>query len=132
MPLFIRIPEHAAARRTELVGLEDVFPTLLQLANIRAVGSVEGTDLLASPVVKEPVSMFGDPLALSIRTDLWRFSWQSGMSPFPLRSTGIEGSIALYDAAVCEKRGWAASVLSKHEVVANMYRDRLKTYLQSD
>ena len=49
--------------------------------------------------------MFGNPLALSIRTERWRYSWQSGRPAFADAPTSDTGPIELFDVAETARRG---------------------------
>lgn len=75
-------PRHLLAEQHGLVMFEDVAATVASLANVRFEHAVSGADLLRGEVNREPISLAGVPLALSIRTSQWRFTWQSGLEPF--------------------------------------------------
>ena len=91
VPLFVLTPDGIARQRRGLVALEDVAPTLLNLVGATFSHPVTGKDLLAYDGAGERVSMLGDPLALSLRTQDWRFTWQSGRAARSMAPVGEEG-----------------------------------------
>ena len=129
VPVLLHIPGKKGAERPRFVALEDITPTLLDLTETGFDYLVDGRSLFGEFAEREPISMFGAPLALSLRVDRWRYSWQSGRLPFAAQATEEAGDIELYDvfqAATRAKR----NVLDEHPERVVRYRSQLKTYLE--
>jgi len=127
VPLLIYSPDSEKVERSDLIGLEDLAPTLLNRAGAQIPVDLDGHDFWPGPTGASPVSMFGSPLALSIRDRRWRYSWQSGIYPFSDKSPERPGTIGLYDV-----RGRASEVnmSGRYSSVASDYADRLEAYLE--
>ena len=128
VPLLLDVPGLSKENRPRLVGLDDVAPTLLNLAQTGFDYVVDGNDLIENPKDKEPISLFGEPLTLSLRVDRWRFSWQSGRVPFTDQVTGEEGNMELYDVFQAEQRG-KRDAAAEHPELVDRYRASLESYL---
>ncbi len=128
VPLFIHVPGLEKAERSSIVALEDVAPTLMTLARTGLDYLVDGKELLQNPANRSPISMFGSPLALSIRVDRWRFTWQSGRTPFAAAAAGNESVVELVDLVAAKKLGYAVNVMSKHPDFVTRYRARLDSF----
>ena len=90
-----------------------------------------GNNLLGSASPREPISMTGNPIALSLRTKHWRFTWQSGLDPVTRQLTTQESfiefiSIGDYDKGIKPLEAW-----SREKELAERYRQRLTEYLQA-
>lgn len=129
VPLLFQGPNIQRSIARELVGLEDIAPSLLQLVLSRFDTPVEGRSLLAGPIRKEPISMHGSPLALSLRTNAWRFVWKSGYEPFTPAAPLLDGPTALYDMAYFNRTGIIRDVSASYPTLVADYRNRLYTYL---
>jgi arylsulfatase A-like enzyme len=132
VPLLLHIPNLKKEQRPGLVALEDIAPTLLTLAHTGLDYLVDGKELIQNPAERAPISLFGDPLALSIRIDRWRFSWQSGRAPFAANPTGQEYVIELYDVVQARKRGQKINEMAKYPDFATRYRARLNVFLDAN
>ena len=84
IPLLLDIPNRYGNTQKNLVSLEDVAVTIAALAGTSFSHTVEGVDILKNSPSPECISLAGNPVALSIRTGHWRFTWQSGLAPFTL------------------------------------------------
>lgn len=82
VPLYLNIPGESARTRRNLVSLDDLGPTLLNLAGTVFPQPVTGVDILKYTSDRERISMTGSPLSLSLRNTRWRFTWYSGRTPF--------------------------------------------------
>jgi len=125
VPLFLLAPGVNKDKRAGVIALEDVMPTLLDLARVELDYPVDGRSFLKPPVTKEPVSMMGKPLVLSLRSGRWRFTWRSGRLPFAARSRSEGQVLELYDVTAAQKRNSAA----KNPQLVTRYRDYLEAYL---
>jgi len=131
VPLILYGPQlRRTGRQPHRVSLEDVAATLFSLAHTGVGYVIDGRSLVENPQPKDPISMFGSPLALSLRSDQWRYSWQSGWRPFAEEPTDPAGDVELYDVKQAEKQGYKRDAMrARHDLVAQ-YRARLKTYLK--
>src|SRR5690606_20474965 len=93
-------------------SIDDVAATLAGIAGVRFPGSIPGINLLGTVTSREPISMTGNPLALSLRTRNWRMTWQSGRDPFNKELTGQEEfiefmSIDDYERGRPQQNNWS-------------------------
>lgn len=130
VPLIVSVPGLDKRKRPGLVGLEDVAATMAKIAGVRFTEPIEGRNFLQGPNGNHPISMFGDPLALSIRTPKWRYSWQSGTPPFGSVANPRSVSIGLYEVA---RAGlwWRHDRAEGYSGTAQKYRQELSSYFQS-
>ena len=130
IPLLIFSPKGSKNTRAGLVSLVDVLPTVLGLAHISYEGQLEGKNILEEYGQRSAVSLFGSPLVFSLRTDRWRFSWQSGLTPFTWETAAQAGPLELYDVFQAQKRGMRNDVSRQPELVAQ-YTNQLQNYLNA-
>lgn len=97
VPLVFDIPGRQGDVIKGLISLEDVMPSLLSLLNLPLAHPVDGRNLFKNHARPECISMFGDPVALSVRTGRWRFTWQSGRSPYSSIATEEEAVLDFLD-----------------------------------
>lgn len=97
VPLLISAPGIQPTKRNELTPLEDVAPTLAKLAGVSLSPFAAAADLINSPTPREPISMIGNPLVLSIRDRRFRLVWSTQRAPFTMESVGPPAAPALYD-----------------------------------
>jgi arylsulfatase A-like enzyme len=128
VPLFLTLPGASAAERTGPIALEDVTPTLLDAAGIENTSPLDGLDLLKRLPSKEPVSMMGKPLVLSMRSGPWRFTWRSNHTPFQPYTRNEGQVVELYDVSTTNTRG-ARNETGAHPDLVTRYRDFLQEYL---
>ncbi len=88
IPLLLDIPNRYGSAQNGLVSLKDVGVTLAAIAGTAFPHPVEGVDILGHSSAQECLSMVGNPVSLSMRTPRWRFTWQSGLTPFTLERVG--------------------------------------------
>jgi arylsulfatase len=65
VPLIVRVPGRPASRRSEVVSLLDVFPTLAALAGGTPPADARGRDLLAPNAAAHPASIYMSTLTVS-------------------------------------------------------------------
>lgn len=131
VPVIIYTPDRKdVIERPINIGLQDVMPTLLRLARAVKTPAVEGEDLGQNIRSREPVSMFGSPLAVSLRTERWRVTWQTGLDPYTLKSVSNREALELYDVSQSAKLGARRVDGSAYSSVVASYRDRLRGYLE--
>ncbi len=128
VPLLMKLPGQSPRKRSDLVGLEDIAPTLLRLAGAPVVA---GNNMLMFGERKQHVSMMGNPLALSLRTRPWRFTWLSGRNPFTMEQKAGALPLALHDMSKY-RLGYNYRVeLDKNPTLVQEYEKALKDYLES-
>lgn len=132
VPLILSVPNVTAEKRNDLVGLEDVAPTLAKLLNVQLGPQAPRSDLLASTATRgtgyEPVSMFGDPLLLSIRDSRYRMVWSTQRSPFTQKSAGPPAAPALYDISRARPGVPPTDVASRNPELVRRWLDKLDRY----
>lgn len=129
VPLLLRVTGQQARAQRSPCSLEDIAPTLAGITGQKFGGSIVGTDLFGNLSGRDPISVTGNPLALSLRTKHWRFTWQSGLDPLTRKATGAEDyvefiSIADYERGVATLNSW-----SREKELADRYRQRLLDFL---
>ncbi len=132
VPLILCGPYIRVQKRDRIVSLDEVTQMLLKLTG----GEAPFPDLAEeagdkpSAVLGDAVSVWGDPLALSLRADKWRLTWQTDRPAFSSASGPVGGRMALYDVEAL-RRGQAPSDLSsRFKTQAGRLRERLEAYLQ--
>jgi hypothetical protein len=129
VPLVLYAPDLTKMNRAGPVGLEDVAPAVLAMAGTGVDYRTDGKDLVQDMQDRFPVSMLGNPLALSIRVDRWRYVWQSGRSPRTLAPGASEGPIELYDIFQARKTGYRRNVMALNPDLVRRYTVRLQDFL---
>ena len=131
VPLLMAGPGiEAGEPRDAVAGLEDVAPTLLGLAHTALDYVIDGKDLIEYDESREPISMFGAPMALSLRAGGWRFSWQSGRHAFVSGTQSAGDIIELYDVVKARGRRGKQNAVEEHPELAAQYRDLLQSYVE--
>lgn len=119
-----------ALQRSMVIGLADASPSLLRLAQTTFPSKIDGEDLAQNVRSREPVSMSGNPLTLSMRSERWRFSWRSTFRPFESNEITREGDVELLNVDAINKRGYAANDAASFPDLVARYRAFLTVYLQ--
>ena len=131
IPLLLDIPERYGSRHKNTVSLEDVGATLAAIANGAFPHATEGTDSLRGASMRECIAMTGDPVALSMRTGRWRFSWQSGRPPYSTEQ--IEDPAILEFVDISRYRGNLAPVdnIRREPQLVEAFTQQLRSFLQA-
>ncbi len=129
VPLIVFVPGQDSAARGDIVGLEDVPAVIARLAGVDSLKDMEGRDFLNGSLGKSAMSVQGDPLLVSLRSDQWRFTWQSGIEPFAAGSALSPEAISL--SRVSDRDDWwtTNSLLRHPEVVKRLERE-LDAYIK--
>ncbi len=130
VPLCMRIPGEGTRQRPALISLEDIAPTLLNLAGTSFPHAVTGANLLDYVAAREPVSVTGEPVALSMRNKRWRYTWQSGLSPFSLEQIEEAHPIDFTDIVSYRNNRQQSNNLTRNAALAGEYQDKLKKYIE--
>jgi len=130
VPLFLSVPYELGQRVRRPVALEDVGPTLLDIAELAFPHAPVGQSLLGPAREHPPVSLAEDPVVLSLRQDNWRFTWQSGHAPFTLEKVGEQGVLEFIDIPRYLENTWQSDNLKLEPQLARVLRDYLWDYLK--
>ncbi len=125
IPLVIHIPGMEGERREELASSANLAATLLDLADweYESAGPVElaqanpgeganpvaeaAVSLLAPRLDLQPVTVAGNPLRGALRSDRWRYVWQSEWRTFEEPFEPHDGrTIGLYDSHITQADVW--------------------------
>ena len=128
VPLILYAPDWKRKDRDDLIGLEDIPVAALHFAGIEPGPLLDGRDFVDGPNGNEPISVFGDPPALSIRTPQWRLSW----APESNVSGSAGGLVELYDMRRYSSSRMPRNVASRFPAVVRRQEARLKAYLKSN
>ncbi len=130
VPILLLGPGVGRGWRSQPVGLQDIAPTILYLAKADFANNVEGINLLDRGAGRQPVSMFGDPLALTLRTSQWRFFWQTSLKPFSYAQSLGTGSRGLFkidpETQIPENRNLA----SQYPDIVRSYQSTLRDLVE--
>lgn len=122
----------ATGRRDAIVTIEDIAATLLEGCRTGFSYVIAGKEILRNAYPKDVVSVYGSPLALSLRSDPWRFTWQSGQDPFTGAQLGDAGPVELFDVKQAAKRGAKQDQLARYEAIVERFTGKLKVYLEQE
>ena len=115
--------------RKDLVGIEDVAPSVLACVGGAAPSGLDGREVLSGSNRTRPVSVLGSPLRVSMRTDEWRFTYATGVAPFTGERLGTRSDGALYEARTLA-RGRSWDVSGRYPDTARAFRERLDRYIE--
>ncbi len=131
VPMIFHMPNQSARTISHLVSLEDVTPTLLNLAGIKAPATLSGRDLLNASPRSDVVSVQSNPVLLSARLRQWRFSWQSGRDPVTgVRSTD-EAMVEFLDIQRYRDNLAPVDNFQRMPESAQRYREQLAQFLNT-
>ncbi len=131
VPLFVHVPGESPRRRVDVVSMEDLPPTLLNLAKTSFPHLITGTNLSDLSAAREPISVMGNPLALSLRTRKWRFTWQSGRDPFTRAIIGQSEILGLTDMELYRLGRPQTDTLSRYTSTVSLLQDRLTVFIEA-
>ena len=130
IPLLMALPAQTPRTSDTLVSIEDVAPTLLALSGAPADPGLGGHDLLQSTTRGEPVAVQGVPVALSMRTNQWRYTWQSGRDPFTGARTADEAAVDFTDIQRYRTAQAPLDNFQRMPETAQRFRDQLAQFLE--
>ncbi len=129
VPLIISMPEGVGRNRRGMVSLNSLGRTLGDFAGVSLSRSSEVRSLLDFSSDEEPVTIMGNPLELSLRTQDWRYNWQSGRDAATLAPIGDATTVALYDISDYQETHQNKNFTSREPEISKRYREQLATYL---
>lgn len=127
VPLILAAPGVAPSKRNELASLEDVASTIAKYMHVTLGPLASTADLINAPVSREPISMAGNPLVLSIRNAKMRLVWSTQREPFSMRSAGLPAAASLYDLTK-SKPGAMFDISTKNPQTTKNWTDKLDQY----
>ncbi len=130
VPIILALPQGVARTQVGLCSIEDLAPTLLHLAGTAFMHESAGSNLLETYGPKEPVSMAGDPLVLSIRAPWRRLTWQSGRSPFSWETRERDAIIEFVETSTRPGARPTRDLMARDAETAARLVERLREYLR--
>ncbi len=127
VPLVFAAPGVAPAKRNELASLEDVASTIAKYMQVTLGPYASTADLINAPISREPISMVGNPIVLSIRNAKMRLVWSTQREPFTMKSAGLPAAAALYDLTK-SKPGAMFDISTKNPQTTKNWTDKLDQY----
>lgn len=128
VPLLLSMPEGVGRTRRGLVSLEDVGPTLATLAGVTLGPSGSKPSLLEQTPAGNPITVYGDPVVLSTRTQEWRLNWNSGLRSSDLVPVAGTQVLGLYSLAEYREKKWAADMRAREPELAGQLAAQLEAY----
>ncbi|MDP2324486.1 MAG: hypothetical protein Q8N51_10695, partial [Gammaproteobacteria bacterium] len=77
-----------------------------------------------------PISVLGDPVELSLRTEEWRMNWQSGLRPGSFERVAPAAPVALYNLADYRETTWNKDFSQREPQTARALTGELENYIQ--
>ncbi len=128
VPLFVYKRGLVKEYRGDYLGLDNIAPALARLTQTSFGLGVTARDFLAGPVMREPITLSGDPLALSVRSEKWRFMWQTNCQPFQESiALSLDGKAKLH--AIRDSVASTRSAASQNAELVEEWKARLKSKL---
>jgi arylsulfatase A-like enzyme len=125
VPVIIAAPGLGKGRYEEVFGLENLAPTLASLTEVNLGANLDGRNMLVGRGPDEAIAMYGDPLALVIRSERWRLEWQSPYHSFGGAPSAEKGTPRLYDMRKVQRDGSYQDVSRHHPELASQMHKRL-------
>lgn len=129
VPLIISMPEGVGRTRRAMVTLNALGRTLADFSGVSLSAPETQRSLLEYGEGVEPVALMGDPLALSLRTETWRYTWQSGHSARTLALVGEPRTLSLYNMDVYKETFQNRNVTAVNRDRIAEFRQQLSAYL---
>lgn len=128
VPLLLSMPEGVGRTRRGLVSLTAMGPTLASLAGVAlSTGNAEASLLEYTPS-EDPVTVYGDTVALSVRTLEWRLNWNSGLKAADLSPVSTGYILGLYSLAEYQEKKWAADMQGRETELSRRLAAQLEAY----
>ena len=122
------MPEGVGRTRRGLVSLDAMGTTLASLAGVRlSRGSTEASLLEYTPS-DDPITVFGDPISLSVRTQEWRLNWNSGLKAGDLSPVSPGYILGLYSLPEYREKKWAVDMQGREPELSRRLAAQLEAY----
>lgn len=129
IPLLISMPEGVGRLRRGLVSLQSMGQTLATLAGVKLQTANQDPSLLEYTPGEDPVTAFGDPVQLSVRTLEWRFNWDSGRRASDLVPVTPPQTQGLYNLAEYKEKQWAMDMRSREVELTRRLAAQLESFI---
>ncbi|HDP34282.1 MAG TPA: hypothetical protein ENN29_04135, partial [Candidatus Hydrogenedentes bacterium] len=129
IPLLLDVPARYGSVQKHPVSLEDAAVTVAALTNVNLPHDKDGVNILGSAGIRECISMTGDPIALSMRTGRWRFTWQSGLSPYTMESVEPPTVIEFIDVSRYRSNLAPVDNIRREPKLVEAFTQQLRTFL---
>ena len=130
VPLLLRVPGQTAQTNKTPASLVDVAPTLAALAGTALPHPNEGANMLAGVPAREIVSVMGNPVAQSVRSGRWRFTWQTGLDYDSLERIEKETVLEFIDVARYRENEIVQDNVRREPQLVEAFKTQLNTALQ--
>lgn len=133
VPLLIYVPGAKASLRRDLVSTQDIAPTILAIAGVTPPRTMKGRNLLSGPSQNDPISVFGQAggvIALSLRMEKWRYSWQSGIPLSGSSERTQPQGLGLFYYAYDDPHWWKKDLTIEYPAAVRKYTTRLTDYIR--
>ncbi|MDZ4860998.1 MAG: sulfatase-like hydrolase/transferase [Candidatus Hydrogenedentes bacterium] len=129
VPLVFLAPGTQPSKRKELTALEDVPATLAKIAGVSLSPYASTADILGVGVSREPISLSGNPLMMTIRDNRMRLVWSTQRTPFTMVSTGLPAGPALYDLNHVRPGRPMQDISDRNPETVRRWMEKLEQYL---
>ena len=129
VPLLIRIPGCSGQTNKTPASLVDVVPTIAALTGTPLPYFAEGANVLEDSRMREIISVMGDPVAQSMRSGKWRFTWQSGLSRESLERVEPESILEFIDIMRYRNQEFGQDNVRREPLLVEAFRTQLSTAL---
>ncbi len=130
VPLLIRIPGCDGRTNKTPASLMDVAPTLAALTGMPLPYRTEGQNVLEDSKAREILSVMGDPVAQSMRSGKWRFTWQTGLSSQTLERVADASVVEFVDIAQYRDDGVAQDNVWREPELVEAFKTQLNTVMR--
>lgn len=131
VPVVIYAPWIPKAARQDLIALEDVAPAIAGLAGVKLQSRRDAPDFFAGPINSLPISVFGDPLTLSVRSPKWRLIWETGRRAFDTHRIEPAQPPRLYDVGRAARQGFITDEAARNPETVSRWRARIEELLKT-
>lgn len=129
VPLLIRIPGCNGQTNETPASLVDVVPTIAALTGTPLPYFAEGANVLQDSRMREIISVMGDPVAQSMRSGKWRFTWQSGLSRSSLERVEPESILEFIDITRYRSAEMVQDNVRQEPLLVDAFKTQLSTAL---
>jgi len=128
--MLIRIPGCDGRTSRTPASLLDVAATLAALTGMPLPYRTEGQNVLQDSRAREIVSIMGDPIAQSMRSGKWRFTWQTGLSSKSLERVEEASVLEFVDIARYRDNEILQDNVWREPQLVDAFKSQLSTVLR--